>query len=178
MKKSTLYIVIGLIIILFTSLVILSQPEELDFEQIELASDNQIVNNSSLPKFYDTIISVGLDVNNIKGVTVFVEELSDKSKNNFSGELEAHVRYYNGDFYLFANNFSKSRALEILSHEIVHMKQYLDGSFVYEDEKVYWHGELFDLQGMDYEVRPWEKEAYDTESEIASLISQILTNKQ
>jgi hypothetical protein len=175
MKKNKLLILLGIIIIGLGSFFIYnnSTQGEDSFNKVDLKNVNSVV-NSSLPSYYDTIVSVGLELAGIEGITVTIYELSDQAKQSFNGELNAHVRYLDGQFYLFIDPMSKKRAITIISHEIVHMKQYLDGTFQYSDGKITWNNEPYLLEDINYDDRPWETEAFQLEGQLASQISEVV----
>lgn len=175
MKNNKLLIILGIFVLVLGSFVLYkSQTEsEPSFKPVDLQQDNYVLNNS-LPSYYDTIVSIGLELAGIKGVSVTIEQLSDAAKQSFSGELNAHVRYLNGQFYLFIDPLTKRRAITIISHEIIHMKQYLDGTFQYEDGRITWNGDAYLLEDINYDDRPWETEAFQMESQLASQISEVV----
>lgn len=175
MKNNNLLILLVICILALASFVIFNSQtqKEIPFSSVELQDNNYVVNNS-LPSYYDTIVSVGLDQVGIKGVTVTIGELSDQAKQTFSGELNAHVRFIDGKFYLFIDPLSKKTAITVISHEIIHMKQYLDGTFQYDDGKITWNGESYLLDDINYDDRPWETEAFQLESQLASQISKVV----
>lgn len=175
MKNNNLLILLGIFVLALGTFVIYkSQTEnEPSFKPVELEQNNYVSNNV-LPSYYDTILMVGLEVAGIQGVTVTVEELSDKAKQSFNGELNAHIRYIDGRFYLFIDPLSKKRAITIISHEIIHMKQYLDGTFKYDDGRITWNGQAYLLEDINYDDRPWETEAFQLESQLASQVSDVV----
>lgn len=177
MKRKTLIILLSSLLVLGTVSFLVfnvSTKEEKYFNKVEL-SDNNFITNSDGIAFYDTIISVGLDEAGITGANVVVSELTSGAKEQFtSGELKAHVRYFNGAFYLFLDKYDRREAIEIISHEIVHMRQYLDGTFKYDDGKITWNGQPYLLEDITYDDRPWETEAFQMEGQLASQISKVL----
>lgn len=175
MKNNSILFLIVICLLVFASFVIYNSQEENEpsFTPVKLEDNNYVINNS-LPSYYDTIVIVGLDKVGIKGITVTIEELSDQAKQTFSGELKAHVRFVDGRFYLFIDPMSKKNALTIISHEIIHMKQYLDGTFQYDDGRITWNGEAYLLDDINYDDRPWETEAFQMESQLASQISDVV----
>jgi len=175
MKKKILIVLS--VSILITLIVFLTNKvfgEEDFYNEVVLSQNNSIVLSSTVQNYYDTVISVGLDVSGIKGNTIIVEKLSDAAKNNFGGQLDAHVRYFNGIFYLFIDDLNRQEAIKVISHEIAHMDQYLSQRFVYEDGVSYWDGEKFESQAMEYEERPWEIDAFNKERDISLQIANIL----
>jgi hypothetical protein len=175
MKNYKLLISVGLVVLILSSVVIynLQSSKEVPFQSVELKEENSVI-NGVLPTFYDTILSVGLDLAGIKGVTVTIEELPDEAKKSFNGELNAHIRYLDGSFYLFIDPLNKKKAITVISHEIIHMKQYLDGTFQYDNGKITWNGEAYLLEDINYDNRPWESEAFQMEGQLASQISEVV----
>jgi len=175
MKNYKLLISVGLVVLILASVIIynLQSSKEVPFQSVELKEENSVI-NGVLPTFYDTILSVGLDLAGIKGVTVTIEELPDEAKKSFNGELNAHVRYLDGSFYLFIDPLNKKKAITVISHEIIHMKQYLDGTFQYDNGKITWNGEAYLLEDINYDNRPWESEAFQMEGQLASQISEVV----
>lgn len=175
MKNNNFLILLVILVLALGSFVIYqSQTEdETYFKPVELEQNNYVQNNS-LPLYYDTIVMVGLELAGIKGATVRIEELYDEARKSFNGELNAHVRYIDGRFYLFIDPLSKKRAITIISHEIIHMKQYLDGTFTYDDGRITWNGQAYLLEDINYDDRPWETEAFQLESQLASRISDVI----
>lgn len=174
MKKNLLKILAVVVLILLVLLLLESNGEkDRPFTQVILNEKNA-VNNFERPAFYDTIIKVGLDIMMIDGVIVNVAKLSDGAKSNFDGDLKAHVRYFNGSFYLFIDEMSREEAITVISHEIIHMKQYLDEDLIFENGSVIWRGQQFSLESVDYDNRPWEKEAFDNEGSVSEDIQKIV----
>jgi hypothetical protein len=175
MKTNKLLILVGLVVLVLGSFIIYNSQtnEEPFFKPVELKQQNSVI-NGSLPPYYDTIVNVGLELAGIEGVTVTIEELSDQAKQAFSGELNAHVRYLDGRFYLFIDPLNKRKAITVISHEIVHMRQYLDGTFKYNDGRITWNGQPYLLEDITYDDRPWETEAFQLEGQLASQISEVV----
>lgn len=173
MKKKLLIIIIGLFVILFVVYLILNYKDpNRPFKTIELSGGNLIQNNT-YPPYYDTVLSVAMDRMGMVGNHVIVSKLSDVAKSQFDGELKAHIRYHNKTFYLFVIDMNKSESIEVLSHEVIHMHQYTTGNLVY-DGKVVWMGEVFDLNSQEYEVRPWEKDAFNRQGKLINEVKEVL----
>ena len=179
MRNKTLIILITSILVIGTVLFlsINASAEEGHFNQVELSGNNFITNSEGIA-FYDTIISVGLDEAGISGANIVVSELSDNAKEQFSsGELKAHVRYFNGTFYLFLDKYDRREAMEIISHEIIHIVQYNTGQLIYENGQLYWEGQEYDLEKLDYDNRPWERAAFSGETDLSTKVYNKLYNK-
>jgi hypothetical protein len=169
---------IGLLILAVLTVTIVSltnDDREEYFNQIELPTNNSVVNSLDRLHYYDTILAVGLDAAGINGVTVVINDLTDAAKNQFSGELKAHIRKFNGVYYLFAGALSRAEAIQVMAHEIVHIQQYESDKLVYENNQMIWDGEdyTFALED-DYEKRPWERDAFDKQNSVEASILGIL----
>lgn len=173
MKKNL--ITIGLIVLIITIIVFIiyksSQPEK-PFNKIDLPTNNVIYNNV-FPKYYDTILVVAMDKLNIKNQTINVLRISDNSK--IEGyDLKAHIRYYEGVFYIFIDDLDRDQAIKIISHEVIHMEQYLKKDLIYEDGIVLWKNEVYDLKLIDYSSRPWEEDAFKRQGELSRNVNNVL----
>lgn len=148
---------------------------EKPFNQIELSNNNEIENNTAIT-FIDTIASVGLDELGLKGIKLLIYPLTETSKDNFTGgELKAHIRYHQGIYYLFIDEMSREKSITVVSHELIHITQYHTGTLDYIGAgNVLWQGELYSVEQLEYETRPWETDAYAKESELSTKLSGIL----
>lgn len=147
---------------------------EKPFNQIELSNNNQIENNTAIT-FIDTIASVGLDELGLKGIKLLIYPLTETAKDNFNGELKAHIRYHEGIYYLFIEEMSREKCITVVSHELIHITQYHTGTLDYIGAgNVLWQGELYSVEQLEYETRPWETDAYAKESELSTKVSGIL----
>jgi hypothetical protein len=173
------FIIVLLIILSVTllSLLVITKADANDdvYNQVDLSTYNYVLNGTQ-HSGYDTVAKVALDIAGLSGVQVFIQELSESAKSQFDGELKAHVRYFNGEFYIFISDLSHKEAIEVISHEVVHIQQYLSGDFVYDQSTgdMYWKGELYYPDNIPYERRPWEHDAFDLQSSISDKVSAIL----
>jgi hypothetical protein len=177
MKKNLIKIVLAVLVVsAIIFFVTKTKAEDRPFNLVELTSNNLITNNK-LPEFYDTILSVGLDQAGIKDQHIIINHLSDGAKNQFDGELRAHIRFYNGSFYLFIDELDRDLAIQVISHEIIHIKQYISGDLSYENSVLVWKGDVIDLTNVEYSRREWENEAFSLENQISTPVYQILWGK-
>lgn len=177
MKNNLIKILLGaLVVTAIVFFVTKIQAEDRPFNSVELSSKNLITNNK-LPEYYDTILSVGLDQAGIENQHIIINPLSDGAKNQFDGELRAHIRFYNGSFYLFIEELDRDLAIQVISHEIIHMKQYISGDLSYDNSVLVWKGEIFDLTNIEYSKREWESEAFSSENQVADPVYKILWGK-
>jgi hypothetical protein len=174
MKNNTIKIVVGvLLFIILLFLISQLKYEDKPFNNVTLSTNNNIINNT-YPTYYDTVLSVAMEQMGIRGQIVVINKITDAAKNNFDGTLKAHIRYFNGIFYLFTENFNREETIEVLSHEVIHMDQYLSGDLYYENGEVVWLGEVIDLNSKEYEDRPWENDAFSKQTELIRLVTNTL----
>ena len=163
-------VIVGLIIIL----IIKSQKKEKPFKNVELSGNNKII-NINLPKYYDTIISVGLDGRNIKNQTIILKKINDNAVNSMEGiQIDAHLRYEDSTLYLFSGEFGRDKSIEIISHEIIHMEQYLNNDIQYNNGILIYKNKSYNLNDVNYEVRPWEVDAHNKQGEVITHINKVL----
>lgn len=175
-KKIILLVSLLLLSILFVGFYYINYDKETEefFNDITLSENNLIVNNV-LPKYIDTILSVGLDQAGLVGVNLVINQMNDGVENVIPDyELKAHIREWNGTYYLFIGSISKSESIRVLSHEIIHIHQYYSEELKYFEGKVYWKGDEYDLSNVDYDKRPWEEDAFDRERSLSNAIETIL----
>ncbi len=74
-----------------------------------------------------------------------------------------------------ASTINKQKLLEVLAHEMVHVKQYARKEMDYtcHAEKKRWLGKIFDISGVDYWDYPWEIEAFGKE---IGMVSRFIKN--
>jgi hypothetical protein len=177
MKKKIL-IIIGVILLIFLVVVFslnLSAQEEGYFNKVDLLeSYGNTITNNQLPSYYDTILSVGLSSQGVMEAYVVINKLSDEAKEQFNGELKAHVRFFDGVYYLYIDEMSRGEAIKVISHEIIHIYQYNSGQLFYENGEITWNFKKYDLSSIDYDNRPWEKEAFDNEDMLSKKIFETL----
>lgn len=173
MKNKLLILVVGILIGLMILLSLNLSKKEDYFNQVELSNNNNIV-NSLRTTYYDTILSVGLDQSNLNGITVVMSELSSVAKNQFNGDLKAHIRFYDGIYYLFIDEYSRNESIDIISHEIIHIIQYNSNQLKYDNDIITWESQPFGLDDIEYDNRPWEKDAFQRGPFLSNKIQQIL----
>lgn len=173
---------IGLIIlgIILLSLIIYAilKPEQ-EFSVIELDKKNVVVNRTSFP-YLDTITHVGLSELNIEGITILIREIEKSKTIEDDYDVNAYVvaTRGGGDTYLIfiKKGLTRLKAIDILSHELVHIKQYDSKKLILVgDGYVTWKGgDVQDIGEIPYMDREWEKEAFSTSPILRTKLSNKL----
>jgi hypothetical protein len=174
MKKNLIIIISIILLILLILLIVKSDFEEKPFKNVVLSENNQIINRTNI-NYYDTILNVGLDELKIEGISVVVIEMTENMRRQFNGELKAHVRFHENVYYLFIGNENRSNSIDIISHEIIHINQYHTNQIVFDGiDIVTWEGQPFGKNDIEYELRPWEIDAFKKQNELSARINNIL----
>lgn len=174
MKNNIIKIIVGVIIlILFIILIITRKSEDKSFNEIVLSTNNTIL-NLELPPYYDTVLVVAMNKMELRGYNVYVRKLTSEAKSKFDGELKAHVRYYRSSFYVFIDELNREESIKVICHEVIHMNQYSSGNLVYNDGSVTWLGKTIELNSKEYELRPWENDAFSKQTELIKSVKGIL----
>jgi len=173
MRKYWKWIIGILILIVIVWLIIIGNKPRY-FNQVELSNDNYIKNKTEM-KYLDTILSVGLNELQIKGVTIYVRGISIK-KNLGDLELKGHIIGIGNQYLLEIDKVSKSEVISILSHELIHLHQMNSGDLMVTEKYVIWkHDTLSDIKS--YENREWEIEAFGLGEKLEKKINDVLYGK-
>ena len=148
------------------------------FEPVTLSENNYIINLSE-EKYVDTIVSVGLDQLGIKECSVTIEKMPQRIKDLFYEQnqlnLEATVFGDNFMFSILTNDLNRGNSILVLSHELIHLKQYNSGRLVYVgDGFVTFDNKVYKVTDIPYNDRPWEKEAFEQQYDLADKVRKIL----
>ena len=175
-KKNRNIIIIVLVILLAVLTTVLITYREKTFNIIELGKENAVLNRTD--KLYlDTIVSVGLNELGVAGITVLIDPL-EKELTTEEFEILAHIIGTQNQFIIFTNEFSREKALEVMSHELIHLQQYNTGRLVKTDGGVIWEGYYIEsIAEIPYMARPWELEAFVLGENLKRTLRVILIKK-
>ena len=166
------FIIFGLILVI---IVLIVSREEETFKTIELSNKNFVLNQGSRP-YLDTIIQVGLDKMGIEGHTMLIKEQERKQDLGDEFSSEAFIMYKNNQSIIFIKpSLTRTKSIKILSHELVHLQQYLDERLiVFENGYVCWENDTLDFRQIPYDKRPWEREAFNYSPILEEDIKKVL----
>ena len=69
---------------------------------------------------------------------------------------------------------SRKQSINVLSHELIHLKQYYNKELMIIKDSIYWKNELINIFSISYKNRPWEIEAYADQKNIERDMLKIL----
>lgn len=178
-RKKVLLLILFLIILDIIIWILTAPPTY--YNDVVLSSDNHIKNETDM-KYMDTVILVGLDKENIKGVSVIVRKLTNEIKEKFTLQngldLQATIIGNTTQYVLYVSDMGRRECIIPLSHELIHLKQYNSGQLkILDKNKIEWNGVVLNdsiFLTIPYEQRQWEKTAFEMEVPLSKLIEKEL----
>ena len=152
--------------------------KEQTFNRIDIETTNMIANRTDR-NYLDSIVYVGLNEMNLDSVAVTIRQISPEVQAMFdsNSQLKAHIIGNGNQYIIFVDEMSRDEAIKVLSHELVHLKQYYTKKLILEKDKVIWDGrEVYqtEINETKYEQRPWEAEAFAGQRGLENKIREIL----
>lgn len=175
MKKTSLLIISVIFIVVTIFIVLKSSISEKPFANVEFENENYVTNTTD-EKFMDTIVRVGLDVLDIEGLQVAILPLDSEMKEALGSDiqLQAYVKKQNSRFLIYIENLDRKSAIDVISHELIHIKQYLENRIVVTGGWVLWGNQEYNAEYFPYSERPWEIEAFALQDGLKNLIVKKL----
>jgi hypothetical protein len=106
------------------------------------------------------------------------KELVIFTKKGFEKETGAAGMVYPYDENIIAmdldSQLAPEKLVDVLSHEMVHVKQLAKGRLKYKGKKIYWKGNFVNHKKLSYYDHPWEHEAWRNQKILAGKVWKIL----
>lgn len=165
--------------------------KEPELREVDFTREVSVRNNTE-HKEYDDIVYAGLQILDIEGVFVTIRPMDHETKRRFGWENDSNLEAFliHGErgyhqYVIYVEDMSPSKAIRVLAHELIHLKQVEEGKLsIREGNKVWWNGtrplgigdgQEYHSYEIPYEIRPWEKEAMLEDGPLASKIRTLLT---
>lgn len=160
---------LGIFLIILLGIALYLSSRERYFNSYEFSKENFVTNRAS-KNYLDTIVQVGLDEMGIANHTVLIMNQSKQKDLGDGYQTQAYIiNDENQSLILVDKNISRNSAIEILAHELIHLKQYHEKRLVILDSvNVEFEGEIYNINEIPYDRRLWETEAFS--------MGDILTN--
>ena len=71
------------------------------------------------------------------------------------------------------SRLSMEKLIEVIAHEMVHIKQFATGQLKYKGRSLFWRGEKVIRSRINYYDHPWEIEAWSKEKVLAAKIFKL-----
>jgi len=151
---------------------------EQTFNRIDIQTTNMVSNRTDTD-YLDSIVYVGLNEMNLDSIAITIRQISPDVQAMFDSEsqLKAHIIGKGNQYIIFVDEMSRDEAIKVLSHELIHLKQYYTKKLILEKDKVYWDGrEIYqtEINETEYQRRPWEAEAFAGQRGLENKIREIL----
>ncbi len=152
--------------------------KEQTFNRIDIETTNMVANRTDRD-YLDSIVYVGLNELNLDSVAITIRQISPDVQAMFDSEsqLKAHIIGKGNQYIIFVDEMGRDEAIKVLSHELIHLKQYYTKKLILEKDKVYWDGEEIyqrEINETEYQRRPWEAEAFAGQRGLENKIREIL----
>jgi predicted metallopeptidase len=176
--KKIITIVLSILLLGLIIFYLVKSNKEKYFESIEL-SDNNTITNFSSHKYVDTVVSLGLDVLNIKDNYVTIRDVPEQIVESFKKQndmdLGASIIGANDQYIIYINEMSRATSTKIISHELIHLEQYDSNRLrVIGNGVVIWEGKEMNVLDIPYNDRPWEREAFKRQDELEKKLLEKL----
>jgi len=152
--------------------------QEQTFKQFDIETTN-MVSNRTEDNYLDSVVYVGLNELGMDSIAVTIRPITDEVKQQFDSEgtLKAHILGRGRQYIIFLDDMGRDESIKVLSHELIHLRQYVTQKLILHKNEVIWDGEVISehkVSELEYDKRPWEIEAFAEQRQLESKIRNIL----
>jgi hypothetical protein len=172
--KKIIWLIVGIIVIVLLFFLI-KNDKPTEFNKVQLDNFNLIANRTYIT-YYDTISKIGLTELGIQGVTIIFKPMGNDKKIDSNYHLMAYIIGKENQFVINISDLNKLEAIDIISHELIHLEQIRNSQLIKHDGYVIWNGVEYP-NDLDYSKRPWENDAFSRGKTLSYQIKEILIEK-
>lgn len=124
--------------IFFFAICYLLTYQEGPFNKINLVRNNKIsINHPN--QFLDTITTVGVNILGLKGEFITILPMGKNKLPLVMEDYDLHgqVIEHDSSYYIYIKSLNKERSIEVIAHELLHLKQYEDKRITIKDSIIY-----------------------------------------
>jgi predicted metallopeptidase len=152
--------------------------KEQTFNIIDIETTNMVANKTDR-NYLDSIVYVGLNEMNLDSIAVTIRQINPDVQAMFdsNSQLKAHIIGRGNQYIIFVDDMGRDESIKVLSHELIHLKQYYTKKLILEKNKVNWGGkEIYEneIDEISYQNRPWEAEAFAGQRDLENKIREVL----
>ena len=152
--------------------------QEQPFKQFDIETTNMVANRTE-DNYLDSVVYVGLNELGMDSLAVTIRPITDEVKQQFDSEgtLKAHILGRDRQYIIFLDDMGRDESINVLSHELIHLRQYVTKKLVLHKNEVVWDGEIiseYRVSELKYDDRPWEIEAFAEQRQLENKIRNIL----
>jgi len=180
-KKSSIgiiAIVIAVLVLIVGIIVLQKKKDARPFNHIEVPLTIVVENATDYDKADTISMYIAnriFDIDTLNLMIVYIPEHLNEGEMELYGIVQ-HIPFKKNQFIILLNrkNISLSKLKEILSHEFVHISQYISGDLVVYPNYAVWKGEDIYFGEVAYKDRPFEKEAFKYQGGVMSKLNKML----
>ena len=176
MKKIKKGHIVLISLILLIILIYAIYPKK-NFIYVDYVENNTVINVINNEEI-DFILQHSLNEYNVKGYTVIVRKLNSKLYYMHDGYAMSGTVYPINDNtfqILIRDDLSTASYIEVITHEVIHIKQYINNRLMLiEPGVVQFDNKVYELEELNYQNRPWEREAFIEGLILSEKIQKIL----
>lgn len=152
--------------------------QEQTFKQFDIETTNMVANRTE-DNYLDSVVYVGLNELGMDSIAVTIRPITDEVKQQFDSEgtLKAHILGRGRQYIIFLDDMGRDESIKVLSHELIHLRQYVTQKLILHKNEVIWDGKViseYKVSESKYNDRPWEIEAFAEQRQLESKIRNIL----
>lgn len=152
--------------------------QEQTFKQFDIETTNMVANRTE-DNYLDSVVYVGLNELGMDSLAVTIRPITDEVKRQFDSEgtLKAHILGRGRQYIIFLDDMGRDESIKVLSHELIHLRQYVTQKLILRKNEVIWDGKViseYEVSELEYGKRPWEIEAFAEQRQLESKIRNIL----
>ena len=152
--------------------------QEQPFKQFDIETTNMVANRTE-DNYLDSVVYVGLNELGMDSLAVTIRPITEDVKQQFDSEgtLKAHILGRDRQYIIFLDDMGRDESIKVLSHELIHLRQYVTKKLVLHKNEVVWDGEIiseYRVSELKYDDRPWEIEAFAEQRQLENKIRNIL----
>ena len=124
-----------------------------------------IIKNDTQVEYLDEIVRAGLQELDIDKVRIRIVPMDNvtryKVESRTNQKLDAFITGRGHRYTIYIGSFSRNKYIEVLAHELIHLKQYYSKELQIIENKVIYKDKLYyNANHINYDYRPWENDAY------------------
>jgi hypothetical protein len=138
-----------------------------------------MVANRTEDNYLDSVVYVGLNELGMDSLAITIRPITDEVKQQFDSEgtLKAHILGRGRQYIIFLDDMGRDESIKVLSHELIHLRQYVTQKLILHKNEVIWDGKVisgYEVSESKYNDRPWEIEAFAEQRQLENKIRNIL----
>jgi len=152
--------------------------QEQPFKQFDIETTNMVANRTE-DNYLDSVVYVGLNELGMDSLAITIRPITDEVKQQFDSEgtLKAHILGRGRQYIIFLDDMGRDESIKVLSHELIHLRQYVTQKLILHKNEVIWDGKVisgYEVSESKYNDRPWEIEAFAEQRQLENKIRNIL----